>query len=84
VLIDSTYQHPWGSSIYAKVRAYNLYGYSAESDLGNGAIILTYPDAPINVQETIASRTATSISLSWSAGVSNGGAFVEDYRISYD
>jgi len=42
---------PWGSSIYAKVIAINYYGASVESDAGNGAIILTYPDAPVSVAE---------------------------------
>jgi hypothetical protein len=45
------FQLPWGSSIYAKVHAYNLYGSSAASGLGNGAVILTNPDAPSNVRE---------------------------------
>jgi hypothetical protein len=66
------------------VLAYNLYGYSPESSVGNGAIILTYPDAPISLAETIASRTPTTISFTWSLGAANGGASVEDYRITYD
>jgi hypothetical protein len=45
---------------------------------------LTNPDAPINVVETVASRTPTTISFTWSPGSSNGGAVVEDYRITYD
>jgi hypothetical protein len=84
MLIGSSFQHPWGSSIYAKIVAYNTYGYSSESADGNGAIILTYPDAPISVAETVASRTPTTISITWSLGSSNGGASVEDYRITYD
>jgi len=47
------YQLSWGSSIYAKIIAYNYYGYSVESPKGNGAIILTYPDSPINLAETV-------------------------------
>jgi len=68
LLIESSYLLPWGSSIQAKVQAYNFYGYSIESAVGNGAIILTYPDAPINLKETIISRTPTSISFTWSEG----------------
>ena len=84
ILRDSTYQLPWGSSITAKVVAYNLYGYSAESLEGNGAVILTYPDAPINVAETVEARTASTITFTWSEGAANGGAPVEDYRVTYD
>lgn len=54
---------PWGSSITAKVNAYNLYGYSAASAEGNGAVILTYPDTPVNVVEIVADRTPTTISI---------------------
>jgi len=43
----------WGDSIYAKVIAYNKYGDSQSSDAGNGAIIITYPDPPINLFEEI-------------------------------
>lgn len=66
LLIESTYQLPWGSSINAKVQAYNFYGYSGESAIGNGAIILTYPDSPIGLAETVALRAPTSISFTWS------------------
>jgi len=78
------FQLPWGSGVYAKVVAYNLYGDSLESAVGNGAIILTNPDAPVNLAETIASRSATSITLSWELGTANGGAPVLDYRLSTD
>jgi hypothetical protein len=56
---------PWGSSIYAKVNAYNQYGYSDESQAGNEAVILTNPDAPINVIEIIPARTPTTITIEW-------------------
>lgn len=78
------FQLPWGSGIYSKVVAYNLYGDSLESAVGNGAIILTNPDAPVNLAETIASRSATSITFSWEDGAANGGATVLDYRVSTD
>jgi len=47
VLMSSPFNHVWGSSISAVVTAYNQYGASFTSDLGNGAVILTNPDAPI-------------------------------------
>lgn len=84
ILRDSVFQHTWGSSISAKVIAYNLYGYSDSSVLGNGAVILTYPDAPVSVAETISDRTPTTITFTWSDGSSDGGAAVSDYRITYD
>lgn len=63
--------------------AYNSYGDSNESSPGNGAVILTYPDAPTNVAEVYAERAATSLGLSWSQGSSNGGAAILDYSVSY-
>lgn len=74
----------WGSSIYAKVIAYNLYGDSAESLVGNGAIILVVPDAPVNLIEVYAERTATALGLTWEEGPANGGATVLDYQVSID
>lgn len=65
ILRGSTYNHPWGASIYAKVVAYNIYGLSDESAVGNGAIILTVPDAPLSVVEVVSMRAATSITISW-------------------
>jgi hypothetical protein len=53
------------------------------SPTGNGAVILTNPDAPLNFVEVYADRTATSLGLSWSLGVANGGTPVIDYTISY-
>jgi len=73
----------WGSSIYAKVIASNVYGASATSNVGNGAVILTNPDAPLNLAEVVASRAPTSITISWSAGINNGGAPVLDYTIYF-
>ena len=46
----SPYLKAWGSSIWAKVSATNAYGTSDFSTLGNGAVIVTVPDAPRNVQ----------------------------------
>ncbi len=34
----------WGTSVYAKVVAKNIYGSSLESSAGNGAFITTTPD----------------------------------------
>jgi hypothetical protein len=81
----SPYSLPWGSSIYAQVQAYNSYGDSYYSSAGNGAIIYTYPDAPINLVINPAFfRTSTSLSIAWSEGAANGGTAVISYRIYYD
>jgi hypothetical protein len=74
---------PWGSSIFAKVIAFNLYGNSLESDAGNGAVILTNPDTPVSIQEHVAARSASTIGLEFSDGASNGGAPILDYRVTY-
>jgi hypothetical protein len=64
-LINSPFSIQWGSDIYAKVSAINLYGSSTESDAGNGAIILTNPDAPLSLQNLPDVTTGTTIGLTW-------------------
>lgn len=59
------YSLPWGSSVYAKVIAKNIYGNSVESDEGNGAIIVTTPDAPINLAEDYSQRTKSQLAITW-------------------
>ena len=44
----------WGSEIWAYVVAYNIYGDSEASPVGNGAVILVVPDAPLNLVEVYA------------------------------
>ena len=78
----SPYSLEWGASIYANVIATNSYGDSSESDEGNGAIITTYPDAPINLAEVLVDRTKSTLGLSWDAPVFTGGDVIVDYRIS--
>lgn len=43
VLVSAPYNLPYGSSIYARVTAVNLYGISETSEQANGAIILATP-----------------------------------------
>jgi hypothetical protein len=83
-LVAWPYSLPWGSSVFAKVVAYNGNGDSLISDAGNGAVILTYPDVPTSLTETVAARTATSITFTWTAPATNGGTPVIDYDIFYD
>jgi len=65
------------------VKATNVVGDSSESTEGNGATLLTYPDAPVNLADDSATTSSTTIGLTWSAGAENGGSPVIDYRISY-
>jgi len=46
----------WGSSVYARIIATNYLGSSVASEAGNGAIILTYPDEPINLTNNLESN----------------------------
>jgi len=88
ILRGSTFNYPWGSNIYAKVVAFNIYGLSDESAVGNGAIILTVPNAPTLVREVVPLRAATSITISWTPPPAtpdtNGGTPVIDYNIISD
>jgi hypothetical protein len=49
----------WGDSVHAKIVAVNIYGDSIDSEVGNGAIIITYPDAPLYLQENLSYRDWT-------------------------
>jgi hypothetical protein len=65
VLNSSPYNIEWGQGIWAKVAAINAYGISAFSNEGNGGIIITNPDAPINFVEDLSERTLNAIGFSW-------------------
>jgi hypothetical protein len=84
VLTVTPYSLPWGSNVHAKVIAYNIYGDSVISEPGNEAIILTVPDSPVSLVETVSERTDNSITFTWIEGATDGGAPVLDYTISYD
>jgi hypothetical protein len=83
-LRESPYNLAWGASVKAYVLAQNNYGISTSSTVGNGAIILTNPDAPINFEEDLDLKSATSIALQWDEGLINGGTIVQDYQVSFD
>jgi hypothetical protein len=82
VLRAAPYNLPYGSSIWSKVTAINIQGASPESNPGNGAIIITYPDAPTGLTENLAGRTSSTLGMSWTQAAFNGGATVLDYRVS--
>jgi hypothetical protein len=73
---------PWGSHVFARVRATNKYGSSADSSDGNGAMITTNPDRPINLREVYASRAPTTIGLIWEPAAFTGGDIIIDYRVN--
>ena len=82
-LKGAPYNLPWGSSVFASVFASNIYG-DGTTGTGNGAKILTNPDAPLNLALDLTKMTPTAIGLTWALGVANGGAAVTEYRLSYD
>jgi hypothetical protein len=82
-LTTSPYNLPWGSSVQVKVTSENIYGISGTSAVGSGAILLTYPDTPLNFARDSVLNTANSITLTWSEGVADGGTNVLDYVLYY-
>ena len=62
-----------GDHIYAKITAINSYGDSLSSVPGDGAAVVFLPDAPINLANNAAVTSATTVGLTWAAGMSNGG-----------
>jgi len=83
-LTSSPFNLVLGQIIYVKIIAYNAYGYSTESTIGGGAVIVHVPDAPINLINVVSVTTANQIGISWSNGVSNGGSVIIDYEVYYD
>jgi hypothetical protein len=82
-LTTAPYSLTQGNSVYVKITATNSKGTSALSAKGNGATIINAPDAPVSLAEDTSKRDATTLGLTWSAGDSNGGATVTEYRINY-
>jgi hypothetical protein len=82
ILRAAPYSLPWGTDVHAKVVATNLYGDSGESAVGNGAVITTTPDLPINLIEYYPDRSATTVGMTWDQAPFNGGAVIIDYRVN--
>lgn len=59
--------------------AKNAVGVSLISSVGNGAILLREPDAPLNLSNDALITTAAQIGLTWEDGVEDGGTSVIDY-----
>lgn len=73
-----------GDSVFVKVTAINFYGSSEVSDAFNGAVMIVLPDAPLNLRDDPTHTTASVIGLQWDDGVSDGGANIINYAVSYD
>ena len=67
--------------VRAKVDATNVKGTSDQSAVGGSATIIQVPDAPLTLTENTSERTPTSLGLQWTAGNSNGGSAILDYRV---
>jgi len=53
-----------------------------ESSTGNGAVLITSPDAPNNIIEDSTLRTKSSLGLTWNQPTFNGGSKILDYTVS--
>jgi hypothetical protein len=74
----------WGDSIWAKISATNIIGTTALTAPGNGAIMLTQPDKPLNLQNVPEITSGSQIGLTWTDGLVTGGAPILSYRITWD
>lgn len=84
VLRQEPFLHEWGASIWVKVSANNIIGQGPFSENGNGAIMLTTPEAPINLSNNPAITNANQIGLTWEENPMDGGAPVIDYTLQWD
>jgi hypothetical protein len=57
---------------------------SLYSTAGNGAIILTIPNPPLNLANNAQLTSGKIIALQWNTPSADGGTPVIDYRVSYD
>jgi Fibronectin type III domain len=79
------YSLDWGVPVYAIVSAINIVGpsvFSAQTLDADAAIILTNPDAPINLVNVPSITSATKVGLTWTIGDKDGGSPVIDYTVS--
>jgi hypothetical protein len=87
VIREAPFYLTWGSSISVQIVAINSVGYSVTtttSTVSTGVVIVTYPDAPINIASLVNITYGNQIGITWSQGVQTGGSAIIDYRINYD
>jgi hypothetical protein len=58
-LLVAPFNLPWGSSIVVIISATNSKGASVFSEDGNGAVIITVPDSPHDIQSDTAVTSGT-------------------------
>lgn len=83
-LKTNPFEIEWGQHIWAKIVAINAYGTSLISEAGNGAQIISYPDAPVSLTEDFSYRTSSSVMLTWLDGSDYAGAAIISYQVVYD
>jgi hypothetical protein len=83
-LLKYPFEIQWGSSIYARVKAYNVIGESSFSVPGNDAVILSVPSAPTNIVNVPEVTSGFEIGLAWFAPTTTGGVEILDYRVFSD
>lgn len=86
-LMAAPFTLPWGAKIVARVTAINVYGssvVSAPTASDKQAVILRSPDAPLNLANNLQITFGTSIGLTWSQGLQNGGTPVTNYTLWSD
>ena len=59
----------------------NLIGDSDVSNVGNGAIIATNPEAPTNLVKDHSLTTTDQVSFTWSAPEDDGGSTILSYSV---
>lgn len=62
-LTSAPYNLIFTDSVFVTVSAENIMGSSGNSSPGGGAFIITKPDAPVNLLEDTAQRTASTLGL---------------------
>ena len=73
------------TTYHFKVAAINSVGKSTFSDaIALVTTALTVPDPPTTLIETVASKTSTSVTFSWTAPVNDGGSAITGYEIWSD
>lgn len=83
-LLDAPFEIPWGSEIWARVKAFNIIGESIFSVPGNDAVILSVPSAPTNLVDVPEITNGFQIGLQWFAPQLTGGVEIIDYRVYSD
>ena len=67
--------------VNATVISINLLGDSDVSNVGNGAIIVTTPEAPTNLVKDHSLTTTNQVSFAWSAPEDDSGSSILGYSV---